>query len=165
MLFFSKIQIYRTVDPGSGIPPAVWLVGISCDHTNGIFRAVTQKIIQFHINIYISVRTERCFFPIDIDLCIVIYPFKFQNSLLVRILFRDKKALYVFIISTDVPADISLSPAFLCTWLTSHSIMGKRDFFLRFFPCDTSAGPVFIKIYFFHPSRFFLFFSVWHTFL
>ena len=79
-------EVYRTVDACSGIPAAVWLIRISCDHTDLILCFIFQKPFCIYIKICIAIRSVRCFRSININFRIVINTLEFNENFFAAVL-------------------------------------------------------------------------------
>ena len=86
VLLIACPKIYRTIDAGSGVPAAVWLIRISCDHTDLILCLIFQKPFCIYIKICITIRSVCCFCSININFRIVINTLEFNENFFAAVL-------------------------------------------------------------------------------
>ena len=86
VLLITCPEIYRAVDSCSGIPAAVWLVRIPCDHADFILCFVFQKSFRIYIEICITIWSVCGFLSINIDFCIMINTFKLNENFFAAVL-------------------------------------------------------------------------------
>ena len=167
VLLITCPEVHRTVDSCSGIPAAVWLVRIPCDHADFILCFVFQKSFRIYIEICITIWSVCGFLSINIDFCIMINTFKLNENFFAAVLWRHKNMFRIFIIAAQIPAGVSLTDAFCSTRFTPHGIMWKCYGIWFFISGQASASPVSVKIYLLHfksspflfllwPEKFFL---------
>ena len=150
MFFFPNIQISRTVNTGSRIPAAVWLVSIARNDFDLILFSILEKALCIHIKIGITIRTVSRLFPIYVNFTIVVNPLKFNEDFLIFILLWHKEILGIFVIPTNIPSNISLAGTLLSTRLTQHCIMWQSHRISSLIPGKTPAYPILVKINFLH---------------
>ena len=145
MFLRCDIQPHRTVNSGTGIPAAVWLIVIDHFHTDYILFPEFYILGGIYIESDISIRMISHFFAVEIYSCLTVNALKFQDHFLVlRFLWKDKCFL-VSVILRLIPSYIHTAGTCLASLIQLHGIMRKSHCKCLFFLSGSVAYPVFVK--------------------
>ena len=140
----------RPVDPGTGIPAAVGLVGIEGLYKDLILFAVPEIFRSVHIEIGVPVRSLTGPDAIDIHFSVMINALELQDLCLALIFRRHIYDFAVFVIIPRIVTDIPLPDAPAGPGLRDHCVVGNGNCLEFTSGRYTAYFPVLVKICSFH---------------
>ena len=136
MYLVAHYQINIAVYAASGVPAAVFLRRVICDHLKFIIFPRLKKIVQNHGETGITSRMSSHIITIDINSCILVHALKFHHYRFLCPFPGRSKIFYISVASSGIESRLMAIFCIRCPFLMNHGIMGQ----CHYFPAAPASG-------------------------
>ena len=139
-------QAHRTVDARSGIPAAVGLVLVACDHLEFVGCAELEVLGRIDVEVGVAVGTEVELLAVEPHLGVVVDALELEDGRAALPALGDVEGLGILVVAAHEVADVVGTQAGIAARLGDHRVMGQVDELLTLVAGEAANGPAPVEI-------------------